>query len=42
MRHPAYNPDLAPSDFYLFWRLETFLREKQFISDENLISEVKR
>jgi len=42
MRYPAYSPDLAPSDFYLFGRLKTFLRGKQFISDENIISEVKR
>jgi len=41
MRHPAYSPDLVPSDLYLFDRLKIFLRGKQFILDEILISEVK-
>lgn len=28
--HPAYSPDLAPSDYYLFRSLERFLRGRQF------------
>ena len=28
--HPAYSPDIAPSDFYLFRSLEHSLAEKQF------------
>ena len=32
--HPAYSPDLAPSDFYLFPNLKTELRGKKFQADE--------
>ena len=28
--HPAYSPDLAPSDYYLFKSLEHFLRGTRF------------
>ena len=28
MTHPAYSPDLAPSDYYLFRSLDHSLREK--------------
>ena len=28
--HPAYSPDIAPSDYGLFRSLSTFLRGKQF------------
>lgn len=28
--HPAYSPDVAPSDFYLFGYLEEKLKGKQF------------
>ena len=30
MSHPAYSPDLAPSDYHLFLGLKTFLHEKNF------------
>lgn len=32
--HPAYSPDLAPSDFHLFRSLENFLRGKSFDNEE--------
>jgi len=41
MPHPAYSPDLAPSDFYLFGRLKNFLRGRTFESDEILLQEVR-
>jgi [histone H3]-lysine36 N-dimethyltransferase SETMAR len=28
--HPAYSPDIAPSDYYLFRSLEHFLRGKKY------------
>jgi len=34
--HPPYSPDLAPSDFYLFWKLKEHLAGKRFTDDEDL------
>lgn len=34
--HPAYSPDLAPSDYHLFPKLKEFLGGKQFTNDEEL------
>ena len=34
--HPAYSPDLAPSDYYLFASLGHALAEQRFTSYENL------
>jgi hypothetical protein len=34
--YPAYSPDLAPSDYYLFRSMEHFLREKKFKNEEDL------
>jgi hypothetical protein len=34
--HPAYSPDLAPSDYHLFRLLENFLRGKSFKKREDL------
>lgn len=34
--HPAYSPDLAPSDYHLFRSLEHFLRGKSFKKREDL------
>ena len=34
--HPAYSPDLAPSDFYLFPNLKKDKRGRQFNSNEEL------
>ena len=30
MSHPPYSPDLAPSDYHLFWNLQNFLNGKNF------------
>ena len=32
--HPAYSPDLAPSDFHLFAPLKEFLGGKKFQTDD--------
>jgi hypothetical protein len=34
--HPAFSPDLAPSDFYLFGKLKTVLMGAAFADDELL------
>ena len=34
--HPAYSPDLAPCDFYLFGRLKNCLLGKRFSTDDEL------
>jgi len=34
--HPAYSPDLAPSDFSLFPTLKEFLGGRRFNSDEDV------
>ena len=39
--HPAYSPDLAQSDFYLFPKLKSAIRGKQFDSDDAVIDHVK-
>lgn len=38
--HPAYSPDLAPSDYHLFPKLKIFLSGKKFNSNEDVIQEV--
>lgn len=39
--HPAYSPDLAPSDFYLFRPLKEFLAGKRFQSNNDVIEAVQ-
>jgi histone-lysine N-methyltransferase SETMAR len=34
MEHPAYSPDLAPSDFHLFGPLKKALRGRRFSCDD--------
>ena len=36
MEHPAYSPDLAPSDFHLFRSLKEALRGKRFSCDDDV------
>jgi hypothetical protein len=35
MEHPAYSPDLAPSDFHLFGPLKEALRRRRFSCDDD-------
>lgn len=37
--HPAYSPDLAPSDYHLFPNLKRWLQGKRFASNEEIINE---
>ena len=39
--HPAYSPDLAPSDFFLFPNLKTDIRGLHFRSDEKVVTAVE-
>jgi len=36
LEHPAYSPDLTPSDYHLFGPLKEALRGRQFTSDEEV------
>ena len=39
--HPAYSPDLAPSDFFLIPNLKKDIRECHFRSDEEVVKLVE-
>lgn len=41
LNHPAYSPDLAPSDYYLFRNLKSHLRGHRFADDESLKANVE-
>ena len=34
--HPAYSPDLASSDFYLFPKIKRWLQGQKFLSNEEV------
>jgi histone-lysine N-methyltransferase SETMAR len=38
LKHPAYSPDLAPSDYYLFPNLKKHLKGRKFSSTEETTS----
>ena len=40
--HPAYSPDLAPSDYHLFGKLKDGLRGTHFTNDESLVPASKK
>jgi transposase len=35
--HPPYSPDIAPSDFHLFWSMTHGLAEQHFTSYKNWV-----
>jgi hypothetical protein len=37
--HPAYSPDLAPCDFYVFPKMKPLLKGQRFVSIEEIQSE---
>ena len=39
--HPPYSPDLAPTDYHLFYHLQNSLRDKKFEKDEDIKNHVK-
>jgi histone-lysine N-methyltransferase SETMAR len=42
LNHPAYSPDVAPSDYFLFANLKRHLRGKQYSTNEQLIASVEQ
>jgi hypothetical protein len=38
LEHPAYSPDLAPSDFFLFPKIKEILKERHFEDIDNIRS----
>ncbi len=40
LNHPAYSPDIAPSDYHLFSNLKKILRGKNFSSDDEAMTTV--
>ena len=40
--HPAYSPDLAPSDYFLFLQLKKHLEGNHYDSDEEVIAAVPK
>ena len=40
LSHPAYSPDLAPSDYHLFWSMQHFLKEKSYSDVESIRKDV--
>jgi histone-lysine N-methyltransferase SETMAR len=40
--HPPYNPNLAPSDFYLFRALKNAVHGVKFKTDDDVISSAVR
>ena len=40
--HPPYSPDMAPSDFYLFPKLKSYLRGTQYGSNKGVIEAVTK
>lgn len=39
LQHPAYSPDLAPSDYFLFSNLKKWLGGRRFASNEDVIAQ---
>jgi len=40
--HPAYSPDLAPCDFYMFPKMKLRLKGRRFISIEEIQAELQQ
>ena len=41
IRHPAYSPDLAPSDYFLFPNLKKDIRRRHVRSNEEVVAAVE-
>jgi len=38
LEHPAYSPDLAPSDFFLFLKIQEILKGRHFYDTDDIRS----
>jgi len=38
LEHPAYSPDLAPSDFFLFLKIKEILKGRHFYDTDDIRS----
>jgi len=38
LEHPAYSPDLAPNDFFLFTKIKDTLKGKHFVDTDHIRS----
>ena len=38
LKHPAYSPDLAPNDFFLFRKIKEILKERHFGDIDDIMS----
>ena len=41
LEHPAYSPDLAPSDFFLFSKIKEILKERHFDAIDDIRSNTR-
>jgi len=41
LAHPAYSPDLAPSDYHMFSHMDRFVKEKQFHNQDMVENAVR-
>jgi len=41
LNHPAYSPDIAPSDYHMFFHMKKFLRSKSFDSNDEAVMTVE-
>lgn len=39
LQHPAYSPDLVPSDYFLFPNLKKWLGGRRFTSNDDIIAQ---
>jgi histone-lysine N-methyltransferase SETMAR len=42
LEHPAYSPDLAPSDYHLFGSLKNVLRGRRFSREKEVLEAVHK
>uniref|UniRef100_A0A0N5CA24 DDE_3 domain-containing protein n=1 Tax=Strongyloides papillosus TaxID=174720 RepID=A0A0N5CA24_STREA len=40
LAHPAYSPDLSPTDYHLFKEVEPHLRQKKFTKSDDLKNDI--
>jgi len=41
LNHPAYSPDIGPSDYHMFFHMKKFVRVKSFDSNDEVVMTVE-